>query len=111
LAAISLGFCVVQLDVTIVNTALSSIGQSLRVGVAELQWVVNSYTTVFAAMILTAGTLGDRLGAKRVFMAGFGIFTAASCACALASKALILIIARAVQGVGAAILVPNFWPC
>jgi DHA2 family methylenomycin A resistance protein-like MFS transporter len=103
----SLGYGVVQLDVTIVNTALNSIGTSLGGGVAELQWVVSSYTIAFAAFILTAGALGDRVGARRIFMAGFAIFTAASVACALAPNAATLIAARAVQGLGAAILVPN----
>ena len=107
LAAMSLGYGVVQLDVTIVNTALSAIGNSLGGGVAELQWVVSAYTIAFASLILTAGALGDRLGAKRVFMAGFALFTAASLACTLAPNAAILIAARAVQGLGAAILVPN----
>ncbi len=107
LAAMSLGYGVVQLDVTIVNTALNAIGTSLGGGVAELQWVVSAYTIAFAAFILTAGALGDRIGARQVFMAGFAIFTAASLACALASNATILIAARSVQGLGAAILVPN----
>jgi MFS transporter, DHA2 family, methylenomycin A resistance protein len=107
LAAMSLGYGVVQLDVTIVNTALSSIGEQLGGGVAELQWVVSAYTIAFAAFILTAGALGDRIGAKRVFVTGFAIFTAASVACGLAPSALTLIAARAVQGLGAAILVPN----
>jgi MFS transporter, DHA2 family, methylenomycin A resistance protein len=107
LAAMSLGYGVVQLDVTIVNTALSAIGNSLGGGVSELQWVVSAYTIAFASLILTAGALGDRLGAKRVFMAGFALFTAASLACTLAPNAAILIAARAVQGLGAAILVPN----
>src|ERR1700744_1014336 len=107
LAAMSLGYGVVQLDVTIVNTALVSIGSSLGGGVAELQWVVSAYTIAFAAFILTAGALGDRVGAKRVFMAGFAIFTAASVGCALAPDATILIAARSLQGLGAAILVPN----
>jgi MFS transporter, DHA2 family, methylenomycin A resistance protein len=107
LAAMSFGYGVVQLDVTIVNTALDSIGGSLGGGVSELQWVVTAYTIAFAAFILTAGALGDRVGAKRVFMAGFAIFTAASVACALAANAAALIAARAVQGLGAAILVPN----
>ena len=107
LAAMSLGFGVVQLDVTIVNTALNSIGSALGGGVSELQWVVSTYTITFAAFILTAGALGDRLGAKKIFIAGFAIFTAASLACALAPTAMVLIVARAVQGVGAAILVPN----
>ena len=63
----SLGYGVVQLDVTIVNTALSSIGGALGGGVAELQWVVSAYTIAFAALILSAGALGDRLGARKVF--------------------------------------------
>src|SRR5712691_8279598 len=100
LAAMSLGYGVVQLDVTIVNTALNSIGTSLGGGVSELQWVVSSYTIAFAAFILTAGALGDRIGAKRIFMAGFAIFTAASVGCALAANAAIPIAARGVQGLG-----------
>jgi MFS transporter, DHA2 family, methylenomycin A resistance protein len=107
LAAMSLGFGVVQLDVTIVNTALSSIGASLGGGVSELQWMVSIYTVAFATLILTGGAFGDRVGAKRVFMAGFAVFTAASLACALAPTSAILITARAAQGAGAAILVPN----
>src|SRR5437763_541060 len=107
LAAMSLGYGVVQLDVTIVNTALNSIGTSLGGGVSEQQWVVSAYTIAFAAFIVTAGALGDRLGAKRIFMAGFAIFTAASVACALAPNAMTLIAARCVQGLAAAILVPN----
>ena len=73
LAAMSLGYGVVQLDVTIVNTALGSIGSALGGGVSELQWVVSAYTIAFAAFILTAGALGDRIGAKWVFMAGFAL--------------------------------------
>src|ERR1700761_1912451 len=107
LVATSLGFALVQLDVTIVNTALSSIGATLGSGVSGMQWVVSAYTIVFAAFILTAGALGDRLGAKCIFMSGFAIFTAASLACALAPTATILIMARAAQGIGAAVLVPN----
>lgn len=103
----SLGYGVVQLDVTIVNTALLSIGTSLGGGVSELQWIVSAYTIAFAAFILTAGALGDRIGAKRMFTAGFAVFTAASVACALAPSAVVLIAARGVQGLGAAILVPN----
>ncbi|WP_234679486.1 MFS transporter [Bradyrhizobium monzae] len=107
LAAMSLGYGVVQLDVTIVNTALDAMGKTLGGGVAELQWVVSAYTIAFAAFILTAGALGDRIGAKRIFIAGFAIFTAASLACALSPNAIVLIGARLVQGLAAAILVPN----
>lgn len=107
LAAMSLGYGVVQLDVTIVNTALTTIGSGLHADVAALQWVVNAYTIGLAAFILTAGALGDRIGAKRVFIAGFALFTVASMACALAPNLGVLIAARGVQGVGAAVLVPN----
>jgi DHA2 family methylenomycin A resistance protein-like MFS transporter len=107
LTAMSLGYGVVQLDVTIVNTALNSIGTSLGNEVSKLQWVVSTYTIAFAALILTAGALGDRIGAKKVFAAGFAVFTAASLACALSPTAAALVTARALQGLGAAILVPN----
>lgn len=106
LAATSLGFAVVQLDVSIVNVAIKPIGASLGGNVSGLQWVVNAYTVAFAALILSAGALGDRVGAKRVFIAGFGLFTAASAACGLAPTMGVLIAARAVQGIGAAVLVP-----
>jgi MFS transporter, DHA2 family, methylenomycin A resistance protein len=107
LAAMSLGYGVVQLDVTIVNTALPSIRASLGGGVSQLQWVVSAYTIAFAALILTAGALGDRIGARRVFMGGFALFTAASVGCAAAPNALSLITLRGIQGLAAAILVPN----
>jgi MFS transporter, DHA2 family, methylenomycin A resistance protein len=106
LTATSLGFVVVQLDVTIVNVALQQIGASFGGSVAGLQWVVNAYTLVFAALILTAGAFGDRFGARRVFIAGFALFTVASLGCGLAPTLAILIAARAIQGIGAAILVP-----
>jgi len=107
LVATSLGFAVVQLDVTIVNTALNAISSALGGGVVALQWIVSTYTITFAAFILTAGALGDRLGSKRVFITGFAIFTIASLACAIAPTLPFLIAARPVQGIGAAILVPN----
>ena len=107
LAAMSLGYVVVQFDVTIVNVAINSIGGDFGGSVADLQWIVNAYTITFAAFILTAGALGDRLGARRVFIAGFAIFVLASLACALAPALPVLIVARLCQGVGAAILVPN----
>jgi DHA2 family methylenomycin A resistance protein-like MFS transporter len=107
LAAMSLGYVVVQLDVTIVNVAINSIGASFDGSLADLQWIVNAYTITFAAFILTAGALGDRLGAKRVFVCGFAIFVAASLACAMAPALWVLILARLCQGIGAAILVPN----
>ena len=107
LAAMSLGYVVVQLDVTIVNVAINTIGNSLGGALADMQWIVNAYTITFAAFILTAGALGDRIGAKRVFVLGFAIFVLASLGCALAPTLPILIAARLCQGIGAAILVPN----
>jgi DHA2 family methylenomycin A resistance protein-like MFS transporter len=107
LLATSLGFGVVQLDVSVVNVAIKPIGADLGGGVSGLQWVVGAYTVAFAALILSAGALGDRIGAKRVFIAGFALFTVASAACGLAPTLGFLIAARAVQGAGAAVLVPS----
>jgi DHA2 family methylenomycin A resistance protein-like MFS transporter len=106
LAATSLGFAVVQLDVSVVNVAIRPIGAALGGDVGALQWVVNAYTVAFASLILSAGALGDRIGAKRVFIAGFSVFTAASAICGLAPTLGVLIAARALQGAGAALLVP-----
>ena len=106
LIATSLGFAVVQLDVSVVNVALRAIATGLHAGVSDLQWIVAAYTVSFAALILGAGALGDRLGARRVFAAGFVIFTAASAGCGLSPDLPMLIAFRALQGVGAAVLVP-----
>jgi DHA2 family methylenomycin A resistance protein-like MFS transporter len=107
LVATSLGFAVIQLDVSVVNVAIKPIGTGLGGGVSGLQWVVNAYTVAFAALILTAGAWSDRVGARRVFAGGFGVFTLASAACGLAPNLAVLIAARGVQGVGAAILAPS----
>ncbi|MGW8392961.1 MFS transporter [Pseudoduganella sp. HUAS MS19] len=107
LLAASFAFIIVQLDVTIVNVALPEIGRELGASVSALQWVVDAYTLGFAVFLLSAGVLGDRFGARRVFLSGFALFTLASLACALAPDALALNLARAVQGVGAALLVPS----
>lgn len=107
LVACSFAFIIVQLDVTIVNVALPQIGAELNAGVSKLQWVVDAYTLGFAVFLLSAGVLGDKYGARRVFMTGFGLFTVASLACAIAPSALTLNVARAAQGIGAAALVPS----
>lgn len=104
LIAASAGFAVIQLDVTVVNVAVKQIGATFGGGIAQLQWVVSAYTLMFAALILPAGSLGDRFGAKRVLCAGFAVFVAASVACGLAPGIGVLIAARAVQGAGAALL-------
>jgi MFS transporter, DHA2 family, methylenomycin A resistance protein len=107
IAASSFAFAVIQLDVTIVNVALSRISEDLGATLTELQWVVDAYTVGFAALLLSAGAVGDRLGSKRVFVAGFVGFAAASLACGLAPSPGFLNASRAIQGIGAAFLVPS----
>jgi len=107
LVATSLGFAVVQLDVSIVNVAIKSIGADLGGGVSGLQWVVNAYTITFAACILTAGSIADRIGARRLFVVGFVLFMVASGVCGIAPDLGVLIGARAAQGLAAAMLVPS----
>ena len=106
-AAASFGFVVVQLDVTIVNVALPSMATALGARVAGLQWVVDAYTLSFAVLLLSAGVLGDLFGTRRAYLAGFGVFAMASLACGLAPDAAWLVAARVMQGVGAALVVPN----
>lgn len=107
LLATSFAFIIVQLDVTIVNVALPRIGADLGAGVAALQWVVDAYTLGFAVCLLAAGAMGDKFGPRRVFLGGFALFTAASIGCAMAPNPMALNVARALQGVGAALLVPS----
>ncbi|PQV54499.1 MFS transporter [Paraburkholderia sp. BL21I4N1] len=107
LATVSVGFVVTQLDVTIVNIALPKIGADLHANVAGLQWVVDAYTLAFAVLMLSAGVLGDRLGTRRMYAAGIVLFALASLACGLALDATTLVAARAVQGIGAAAMLPN----
>jgi MFS transporter, DHA2 family, methylenomycin A resistance protein len=104
--AASLGFVLVQLDVSIVNIALAKIGADLGTPVAGLQWVVDAYALAFAALLLSAGALGDQIGARKGFTIGFAAFIVASLGCGLASGPIALIVARTAQGIGAALLVP-----
>jgi MFS transporter, DHA2 family, methylenomycin A resistance protein len=104
LVATSLAFAVIQLDVTVVNVAVKQIGAAFGGGTSQMQWVIDSYTLMLAALILTAGSLGDRFGARRLLSAGFVVFVAASMACGLAPSMTVLIVARSVQGAGAALL-------
>ena len=106
LLATSISYIIVILDTSIVNVALQRIATGLAGGVAELQWVVNAYTLTFASLLLTGGTLGDRLGARRVYMGGLATFTVASVLCGVAPSLGVLIAARVAQGIGAALLVP-----
>jgi MFS transporter, DHA2 family, methylenomycin A resistance protein len=106
LAAALLGFFVVTLDAVIVNVALPAIGRELAGGMSGLQWVVDGYTLMFAALLLSAGSLSDRLGARRAFGAGMVLFVLASAACGLAPTLPMLVAARLVQGSAAAALMP-----
>lgn len=106
-ATVSTGFVVTQLDVTIVNIALAHLAGDLHLPGAGLQWVVDAYTLAFAVLMLSGGALGDRFGARRLYISGLVLFALASLACGAASAPAMLIAARAMQGVGAAAMLPN----
>jgi EmrB/QacA subfamily drug resistance transporter len=93
-----------MLDIAVVNTALSRIAEDLDTGLSGLQWVVDAYTLALASVVLTAGSLADRLGRRRLFTIGLAIFTVASALCAMAQDIVFLNTSRAVQGIGAAIM-------
>src|SRR5215211_4992048 len=92
------------LDITIVNVALPSIERDLDASFSDLQWVIDAYALTLAALLLTGGSLADRLGRRRVFLIGLVAFTAASALCGLAGTPLVLNLARALQGVGGALM-------
>ncbi|UXU92262.1 MFS transporter [Burkholderia sp. S-53] len=106
LAATCVSYTLVLLDASIVNVALTDIAHTFGSRVAGLQWIVNAYTLVFASLLMTGGTLGDRLGDRTVYVAGLAVFVAASTLCGVAPNLPALAIARALQGVGSALLVP-----
>ncbi|MHA7152310.1 MFS transporter, partial [Burkholderia pseudomallei] len=90
-STVSAGFVITQLDVTIVNVALARIGIDLHTSVAGLQWIVDAYTLALAGLMLSAGALGDRFGARRLFAAGLALFAVASFVCGIAANAATLI--------------------
>ena len=106
LGALSFALFMIMLDNTIVNVALPAIKNDLHIGVSELEWVVTAYALTFAVLLLTGGKLGDLLGRRFIFTIGLVVFTASSLACGLSSSATELIGARAVQGVGSALMMP-----
>lgn len=106
LAVMCTGMFLVQLDVTVVNVALPAIRDGLGAGLAGQQWVVDGYSVVLASLLLTGGALGDRFGHGLLVVSGMALFGVASLACGLAPGAGVLVAARAVQGVGAAMLLP-----
>jgi len=106
LSAALLGFFVITLDAVVVNVALPTLGHELRTGVTGLQWVVDGYTLTFGALLLSAGALADRIGARRSFGLGLTVFVLASIACGLAPTLAALVVARLAQGMGAAVMMP-----
>lgn len=107
LAAALLGFFLITLDASVVNVALPAIGGDLHGGLSALQWVVDGYTLAFAALMLSTGALSDRIGAGRAFTGGVAVFAAASLACGAAPGLGVLISARVLQGVAAAVVLPS----
>lgn len=106
LAVCALSMFLVGLDTTIVNVGLPAIGEGLEAGTRGLEWVVDAYTVVLAALLITSGVLADRFGRRRVFRVGLVVFGSASLVCAVAPSLGVLVAARAVQGVGASMLSP-----
>jgi MFS family permease len=106
LAAAILGSSIAFIDSTVVNVALPALQASLHATVVGVQWVVESYGLFLGALILVGGSLGDLFGRRLIFLIGVGLFAAASIACGLASNIQRLVVARSVQGIGAAFLVP-----
>ncbi|MEM5328374.1 MFS transporter [Paraburkholderia sp. JHI2823] len=107
LAATILGSSMAFIDGSVVNVALPSIQSELGASVGAMQWVVNAYLLFLGSLVLVGGSMGDKLGRRTVFIAGIALFTLASAACGLAPNAVALIVARGVQGIGAALLVPS----
>jgi EmrB/QacA subfamily drug resistance transporter len=104
LLAVSVATFMLLLDITVVNVALPSIREDLGASFTDLQWVVDAYALTLAALVLTAGSLADRLGRRRLFAWGLGIFSVASLLCALAPDPTLLNLSRALQGVGGAVM-------
>lgn len=102
-----MGFLVVQLDVSVVNVGLAALKTAFNTNLTGLEWVINSYALVFSALLILGGACGDKFGAKATFATGFGLFTVASVGCGLANDMATLIAMRAVQGAGAALLLPT----
>jgi DHA2 family methylenomycin A resistance protein-like MFS transporter len=107
LLTMSLGVLVAQIDTSVVNLAVKQIGAKLDAGVTALQWVVDSYNLVYAGLLLTAGTLADLYGRRRIFALGIALFTLGSLVCGLAPNAIVLVAGRAIAGLGAALEVPT----
>ncbi|MGH3248872.1 MAG: MFS transporter [Trebonia sp.] len=104
--AVCLAYCMIILDGAVLNVAVPAVRRDLGTSMASVQWVLDAYTLPLAGLLLTAGVLGDRFGLRRMLLAGTVVFTAGSAACALSPDSAALIASRAVQGIGAASLLP-----
>src|SRR5690242_14884696 len=104
IVAACLATAMLMLDISVINTALSSIADGLDTGLSGLQWVVDAYTIPLAATVLTAGAIADRFGRRRLFLLGLVIFTLSSAACGAASGIGVLVASRAIQGLGASMM-------
>ncbi|WP_143653661.1 MFS transporter [Streptosporangium subroseum] len=102
----SIGTFITALDVVVVSTALPTLRAHLGASLSDLEWTINAYNLAFACLMLTGAALGDRFGRRRMYVLGLGLFTLASAACALSTSVDALIVARIVQGVGAAVVLP-----
>src|SRR2546430_817585 len=107
LAATIVGSSMAFIDGTVVNVALPALQSSLHATVVDVQWVVESYGLFLSSLVLVGGALGDAIGRRRMFLLGVGLFGAASVGCGLSSSISQLIVARCVQGIGAAALIPS----
>ena len=107
LGATILGSSMTFIDATVVNVALPALQADLHATITDVQWVIEAYALFLGALILVGGSMGDQVGRKRVFLFGVMFFTAASILCGLAMSSRVLIIGRALQGIGAAFLVPG----
>jgi MFS transporter, DHA2 family, methylenomycin A resistance protein len=107
LLTMSLGVLIAQIDTSVVNLAVKEIGTNLKAGVTEMQWVIDAYNLVYASLLLTAGTLADLYGRRRIFALGIALFTLGSLLCGLAPNAAVLVAGRAVAGLGAALEIPT----
>jgi EmrB/QacA subfamily drug resistance transporter len=106
LAAVAFGLFMIMLDNTVVNVALPSIEKDLNISISQLEWIVTAYALVFAALLITGGKLADLFGRRKIFIVGLAVFSLSSLACGFAPSAGFLIGARAVQGIGAALMNP-----
>src|SRR6187399_1538397 len=106
LVATILGSGMTFIDATVVNVALPALQTNLHATITDVQWVIEAYALFLGSLILVGGSMGDQFGRKRVFLIGLIFFTVASISCGLATTVRLLIVARALQGIGAAFLVP-----